>query len=400
MSNLISSALNNSIGFIQLKLCDFGLEEIDFDKIVEQRLQNNNNLVIPAKNLELLEKNRISYINPVCPHCHSHKINKQEYRERNIINGDTNPLKLYLRRYLCRSCGKKFITSLKSIIKPKSKYLTVLKDKVIEIIKTGYRSLRNTSKDVLNLLNIHISHQTVDNWLQKPENTQIDVKPDYSGYYCYDEQYVKINGIWMYRLTLYDHILNIPVNEKITSNKEYNTIKQFLKESTHKKPCIAITTDHRAEYITILDKLGVKHQLCLFHFYKVIGDKLNKQLRSKKVSKSEQTQIMSYYKVIREIFHVNNYKSSYKRLQELLKDLYNVPDVLKRIIKHVLVPNFKRLTIFLHDPKISPTNNPIENYYRQTLPRANKKIYKTPKGLNNYLQLKKQNWTQKHRKHH
>lgn len=195
MSNLISSALKDSIGFIQLKLCDFGLEEINFDKIVEQMLQNNNIPIIADKNLELLENNRISYINPVCPHCHSHKINKQEYRERNIITGDTNPLKVYLRRYLCLSCDKKFVTNLESIIKPKSKYLTVLKDKVIEIIKTGYRSLRNTSKDVLNLLNINISHQTVDNWVQKPENTQVDVKPDYSGYYCYDEQYVKIKGI-------------------------------------------------------------------------------------------------------------------------------------------------------------------------------------------------------------
>ena len=110
----------------------------------------------------------------------------------------------------------------------------------------------------------------------------------------------------------------------------------------------------------------------------MIGDKLNKQLRSKKVLKSEKTELKKYYKVIREIFHVKDYKTAHNNLKKLLKDLYNVPDVLKRIIKHVLVPNFKRLTNFLHDPKISSTNNPNENYYRQTLPRANKKIYKTP----------------------
>lgn len=167
----------------------------------------------------------------------------------------------------------------------------------------------------------------------------------------------------MYRLTLYNHILNIPVNEKITPDKEYNTIKQFLKESTYNKPCITITTDHRTEYTSIIDKLGVKHQLCLFHFYKMMGDKINKPLRSKRLSRSEKTKLKKYYKQIREIFHVNDYKSAYKRLKELLNDLYNVPDVLKRLIKQILVPNFKRLTVFLHDPKISPTNNPAENYY-------------------------------------
>jgi hypothetical protein len=72
----------------------------------------------------------------------------------------------------------------------------------------------------------------------------------------------------MYRLTLFDHILNIPVNEKITLDKEYTTIKQFIQESTENKPLIAITTDHVPEYKNIMDELGVKHQLCIFHFYK------------------------------------------------------------------------------------------------------------------------------------
>jgi hypothetical protein len=76
----------------------------------------------------------------------------------------------------------------------------------------------------------------------------------------------------MYRLTLYDHILNIPVTEKITPDKEYTTIKHFIQESTDNKPLIAITTDHVPKYKTIMDELGVKHQLCIFHFYKMISD--------------------------------------------------------------------------------------------------------------------------------
>jgi hypothetical protein len=98
----------------------------------------------------------------------------------------------------------------------------------------------------------------------------------------------------MYRLTLYDHILNIPLSEKITPDKEYTTINQFIQESTKNKPLIAITTDHMREYKAIIDELEVKHQLCIFHFYKMINDRLYKLLRSKKTSEDEKTRLKKY----------------------------------------------------------------------------------------------------------
>jgi transposase-like protein len=76
---------------------------------------------------------------------------------------------------------------------------------------------------------------------------------------------VKIKGMWMYRLTLFNHILNIPVNKKITPDKGYTTILQFIQESTKNKPLKAITTDHIPEYKNIMNELKVKHQLCIFH---------------------------------------------------------------------------------------------------------------------------------------
>jgi hypothetical protein len=129
----------------------------------------------------------------------------------------------------------------------------------------------------------------------------------------------------------------------------------------------------------------------------MIGDKLNKPFQSKKVSKSEKTKLKKYYKQIREIFNVNDYKTAYNNLKELLYNLYDMLDVLKRLIKQVLVPNFKRLTTFLHNPKISPTNNPVENYYPQTLPRAKKNIQNNPrtKQLSNTQKTKLDTKTQK-----
>jgi len=117
MTSTITSALSSSIEFIQLKLSDYDQKEIEFEKIIKERFQKvetNRNL---NQKLELLENNHMDYINPVCPNCQSKKVNKQEYSKRKLIIPNQTPIKLYLRRYLCKSCNKKFTTSLESIIK-------------------------------------------------------------------------------------------------------------------------------------------------------------------------------------------------------------------------------------------------------------------------------------------
>jgi transposase-like protein len=396
MTSTIVSTLSSSISFIQLKLTDYDQKEFVFDKIINQRFKNVETAPNMHLKLELLEDNHMDYISPICPHCQSKKVNKQEYRKRNLIIENQEPIKAYLRRYLCKSCKRKFTTSLKSIIKPGYRYPSIFKDKLIELFKTGYRSLRNSSDDLSNFFGVKISYQTINNWMQKTTKNHIsNIKTNYSGYYCYDEQYIKIKGIWMYRLTLFDQILNIPVNEKISPDKKYTTIIQFIRESTKNKPLIAITTDHVPEYKNIMDELKVKHQLCIFHFYKMINDKLHILLRSKKTSEDEKTRLKLYFKEIREIFDTTDYETSLNLLDKLLSNLDDIPTFLRRFILKKILPNFNRLTQSMRDNKIARTSNQIENYYRQTLPKAYKRKYKTIKGLLNYLKLKMQNWTQK-----
>jgi transposase-like protein len=220
MTNTIISTLSSSIGFIQLKLTDYGPMKIGFEKTIEERLQTVETPRNVNQKLELLENNHMDYMNPICPHCNSYKVIKQEYSEKKLNIGEQEPLVLYLRRYLCKSCDEKFTTSLNSIIKPGYRYPSIFMDKLIDLFKTGYRSLRNAAEDLLNFFGVKISNQTINNWLQETTKNKIEnIETCYSGYYYYDEYYVKINGVWMYRLTLYDHILNIPVTERITPNK-------------------------------------------------------------------------------------------------------------------------------------------------------------------------------------
>ena len=333
MTSEIISTLSSSIGVIQLKLSDFDQAQIDFEKIIHERFQNVETPRNVNQKLELLENNHMDYLNPICPHYNSYKVIKNEYSERKLKIDNSDPMVLYSRRYLCKSCDKKFTTSLNSIIKPGHRYPSLFMDILIDLIQTDYKSIRNIAEDFLNFFGVKISHQTIHNWLQKTTESQIkNINTSYYGYYCYDGQYVKINSVWMYRLTLYDHILNIPVTEKIAPDKGYTTIKQFITESTKNKPIIAITTDYVLKYKTIMDELGVKHQLCIFHFYKMISDRLYKLLRSKKTSEDEKTRLKKYFKEIRQIFDTKNYETASNLLEELLSHFDNIPHILQRFI--------------------------------------------------------------------
>jgi len=140
-------------------------------------------------------------------------------------------------------------------------------------MKTKYRPLRKIKEDLITFFGISPSHQSIDNWLKIGDLRMKKIKnqTNYSGYYCYDEQYIKINGEKRYRLTLFDSVLNIPVSEEITEDMKYDTIYTFLKEVLKNKPSFAITTDHRRGYKEMMDDLKVRHQLCIFHLFKMIG---------------------------------------------------------------------------------------------------------------------------------
>lgn len=132
-------------------------------------------------------------------------------------------------------------------------------------MKTGYRSLRKSAADFGTFLGVSPSHTSIKNWQTTDVENRIEnIETDYSGYYSYDEQWIKLNALRHYRLTLYDYILNIPIAEEISPNKEYDTIKEFLEITTENKKFYSLTTDGLLEYKGITDELGVIHQQCIF----------------------------------------------------------------------------------------------------------------------------------------
>jgi len=167
----------------------------DFETILQDRLKPVKNTRNINQKLYLHENNHFEYINLLCPYCGSKNVIKQEYRQRKLLIDDKEPLNVYLRRYLCKTCGRKSTTNIKSLIKPYKRYINLFKDKLKCFLETGCRSLRKTQKDLQNFLENSPSHQTIRNWLAITNKNKIkNTERFYSGYYTYDEQFLRING--------------------------------------------------------------------------------------------------------------------------------------------------------------------------------------------------------------
>ena len=285
MPNIYKSALNNNLDFIQLKLFDFSDEKIDHEKIISERLNKHSKIENTNQKLFLDENNTFKYDNPICPVCGSHNIIKKGTITKNKQNINGTITEFREQQYQCKKCNKKFGISNNPLIKNNKQFLQEIIDKIPDIMKIGYQSLRKISKYFQIFLGIRISHQTIRNWSNKNHEETIHNKEfEYSGYYLYDEQFLRLNGVRHYRLTLFDAILNVPVSERIVRRRIPKNTKKFILDSTANKPFICLTTDLFPMYRNVADEIGVKHQLCIFHLFQTINHKLKVYCRRNKIN--------------------------------------------------------------------------------------------------------------------
>ena len=88
-------------------------------------------------------------------------------------------------------------------------------------MKIGYQSLRKISKYFEVFLGIqkYLIKQSRIGPTKNHKETIKNEEFEYSGYYLYDEQFLRLNGVRHYRLTLFDAILNVPVSERIVRRR-------------------------------------------------------------------------------------------------------------------------------------------------------------------------------------
>ena len=181
---------------------------------------------------------------------------------------------------------KKFGIYNNPLIGKNKQFLQEIMDKIPEIMKIECQSLRKISKYFEIFLKIHVSPQTIKNWSNKNHKETINnEKFEYSGYYLYDEQFLRLNGVRHYRLTLFDAILNVPVSKRIVRRRIPKNTKKFILDSTKNKPFICLTTDLFPMYRNVADEIGVNHQLCTLHLFQTINHKLKVYCRRNKINK-------------------------------------------------------------------------------------------------------------------
>ena len=294
---------------------------------------------------------------------------------------------------------------------------------------------------------------------QKEEDLQkilkeMQIEP--SGTYHYDEEYLHENGANIVRLAIIDAVTNLIINDQVMLQEDFDKefLEIFLKYSLEGLPKKVLITDGYSAYPGIIEKICINHQLCIFHIiknkrtpsFKKIR-KLEKRIKTikntlkdneekieelKKYSKGKQgppgkndkkwkrnirkrknldsenkrlrKELKQKRKELKEqkniderisnIYDVDSQKDAKRRFNTIYNQLEQFDEDTQKFLKN-LNKKFDRTTTYFRDPQIPRTNNKIEGYFKITLPKYLKRIYRTRVGLIRWIRLQKIRWTKR-----
>ena len=360
------------------------------------------------------ENGVIGSLNPICPHCKSRKVTKWTIYSKNIISEDYCG-EILIRRYFCKRCRKTFITNLNDYFDFHSHISNSLKEKSWQIKELGWTSLRNIAKYYKIFYGIKISHETIRKALIVIEGNEIDYKlPKLSGYYGYDAQWVKINKKWRFRHALYDIVQKMPVAELFAEEELNEDVYYLINKYTKQKDRIAIVTDTKSGYNTVMHDLDFnRHQYCTFHFklnlnkqikdeIKKIKQEIRQELEKTYENKSDnfidqkveeelkpiKKEIKYSLQLIYYVFKEKSFDKANSYIQLIKSNTIQFPIFIKEYIEKTFLPNYKSYLYYLEKPhknNLDNTNNKTEGYFRATMPKGQKRKYRTLEGLINQI---------------
>jgi hypothetical protein len=181
------------------------------------------------KNVYMKDEMTYAYKYPFCKKCFSRDVNEYGYNPKMLIDEYGTEHDILVQRYVCKTCGKLSHVEFPGEYGLYCNFSNKTKNKSVKNMELDRVSLRNTSKMHKNFNNIQISHETVRKSGLILDETYFACNIDeLSGYYGYDEQWVKINGEkWKYRYVLFDLIHDLPIAEALYDDMKTSTIKEF-----------------------------------------------------------------------------------------------------------------------------------------------------------------------------
>ena len=397
---------------------------------------------------------------PVCSECGS------EMNYNGTKTGKPNKMKnTRLQQYLCKDCNHEHVTNFKEYKKPFANYTYRICEKALEYELIEYMSFEKKAEIIENETGIRLTRQTVcyhqyiycEAYLEKQEQL-IDqliknLGIETSGVYCYDEEFIEKKQDSQVRLTIIDAITNQIINDQTINKEEFTPefIEIFLKYTLEKLPKKLLITDGHPTYPSIIEKICINHQLCIFHIIKNQRDpKFKKMNKLKRKEKSKNNQIDENQKEIKELNKCskgkrgrkskknkkeirkhnkkqklekenkklrkqrNNIKKEYDTIEynnERISNIYNaedekqarrrfntiynqkdhLDDELRRFLERLSKKFDKTITYYKNEifPK---TNNKIEGFFKITLPKHLKKKFRTTKCLKLKIRINVIRW--------
>ena len=190
-----------------------------------------------------------------------------------------------------------------------------------------------------------------------------------------------MNGKWKYLLCLYDSKLNTLAGRFLVDSETTETVENFLNKTLRNQNKKSITTDLKKEYLSVVSRLGVKHQFCIFHVMKTISKRINEDIRKNNYSKAEIDNILKYKTFIFDMLREYTFEMAEYMKNSLINKNKDLPDIINKILWDFIVPYFKNLTYYLTDSNIESTSNKLENYFHQNFNKSIKKLYKIENGI-------------------
>lgn len=376
----------------QFKLFDFVPEFSEFrqsDDLSRFGCQNiEDNLIRLEKHGKIYFKNKIA----VCPSCNSRNTVKNGTYERKLIFLRIGEQICTIQKYKCKKCGKVFYSDLSSIVYLNSNITLPVIDCIKNLYQIYGAGLHKIRFNLKQEHNIEISHQSIENILLKSDYEFDYENWSYSGYYLFDSLWVKINGVWMYLLALFDVKLNTIVSIKLVESEDSETIYQFLDDSLRNQKKISIGTDLKHEYRKSIDKLKVKHHFCKFHVKQRINKRFRNYFDKNKLDEKSINRLINLKQLIFQLLDAETLDESKNIRDKLINFKCENNKFIKKLLWNFIIPHFKKLTTHLENQYIPSTNNKIENIFQKVFPKHIKRTMKIENGLLKRFMLKLNHW--------
>lgn len=370
------------------------------------------------------ENGVFSYSDPFCKHCHSHKVTKHGYNTRNLITKDGEDVIVKVQRYYCPVCGKYSQTEFKGEYENYCNFSNETKKQSIKVREISWYPFRKLKELYKFFCGIEISHETVRKAQIVTNNLYYlneEIQP--SGFYGYDVQWEHLDDGFHYRHLLFDLVNNAPVAELLAPDEELKTTYDFINQSLKPIQRTGIVTDLKPGYDTVMQKLGFKHQHCTYHLRLAVNQRIKKYLKEKdlelrlntlkeneRISKSKldelvenkikelKSEINIYKQLIFELFNQQTYDKALNYMDMLKQEFINFPEILQKFLEKDLFPEYKKYIWFLkkkYKGKLTRTDNDSEMYFHATLPKSEKKRFRTEQGIFNQIFNRKNGWMKK-----